>query len=237
VSKPIQSLLVTSAGPGEGKSTTAANLAVAMAQGDRRVVLLDADMRRPGVHRVLHIQNQSGLSDIFRRQMNSVSALAGWGKPPLGVITSGPLPPNPVELLDSGRMDEILEELEAHADIVIIDSPPFVVSDPIVLSAKVDAVLLVVHPGKTRTPSAQAMLEQLQRAGARVVGVALNPISRRRSSYYGKYRYYSEYYSRGYGYELSANGKNGHKRNLKPEFLRKLVRPSTGKEPEAGLEI
>jgi Mrp family chromosome partitioning ATPase len=126
--------------------------------------------------------------------MDPVSTLVDLGTPPLGVITSGPLPPNPVELLDSARMGEILEELQSHADIVILDCPSCIVADPLVLSARVDAVLLVVHPGKTRVSSAQSMIKNLQRAGACAVGVALNPISRRRSSYFSNHHYDSEYY-------------------------------------------
>jgi len=124
------------------------------------------------------------------------------------VISSGALPPNPAELLGSETMQSILEDLKNSSDIVIIDGPPFIVADPAVLSAMVDGVVLIIEPGKSKIDSARAVSEQLQRSGARVVGVILNPISRKRAGYYsGKYRYYSEYYySRGYGYYSSGEG-------------------------------
>jgi Mrp family chromosome partitioning ATPase len=120
------------------------------------------------------------------------------------VLTSGSLPPNPSELLASQKMERILEDLKKVTDTIILDGPPFIVSDPIVLSSKVDGVLLVIKPGGTKIEAAQAMIEQLQRAGAWVVGVVLNPISRKQAGYYGKYRHYNEYYTSGYGYGHST---------------------------------
>ena len=208
VDKPIKTLLISSSSPSEGKTTIAVNLAAVMAQGDKKVLLMDADMRRPSIHRFLNIPNRNGLSMIFRDPDQSIIDLTTeWSDPPISVITSGALPPNPAELLGSKTMDQVLEELKHAFDIVIIDGPPFIVADPVVLSAKVDGVLLIIEPGKTKIDSAQAMSEQLQRADARVVGVVLNPISRRRAGYYsGKYRYYSDYYSSGgYGYYTSGS--------------------------------
>jgi len=213
VNKPIHSLLVTSAGPGEGKTTVAINLAVAMAQGDKKVILLDCDLRRPTVHRILQIANRIGLSDLIRSQNDSAEAINRLDGAGLSVITTGALPPNPAELLGSDKMTAILHEFEAAADIVIIDSPPVIVADPVVLAAKVSGVLIVIEPGKTKIDTSQAMLEQLHRAGARVIGAVLNPISRKRSHYYyGKYRYYSQYYnSRSYGEYVSGNGSHPRK--------------------------
>jgi capsular exopolysaccharide synthesis family protein len=211
VDKPIRSLLVTSASPSEGKSTIATNLAVVMAQGDRKVVLIDADMRRPSVHLHLQIPNYKGLSDVFRRPDDLNTILSPWRDFQMRVLTSGSLPPNPAELLGSAKMAEIIKACQQSADIVIIDSPPFVVSDPVILAAKIDGVLLVIEPGGTKIDMARTMLEQLERAGAHVVGVVLNPISRQRAHYYaGRYRYYSEYYSsRSYGYYLNEPKTNG----------------------------
>jgi len=208
VDKPIQTLLISSSSPSEGKTTIAVNLASVLTQGDKKVALVDADLRRPGVHRFLKIPNREGLSSIFRNPNQPAERLTiKWGEPPISVITSGALPPNPSELLASETMENLLSELKESYDIVIIDGPPYIVTDPIVLSAKADGVLLVIEPGKTKIDSAQAMSEQLKRAGARVIGVVLNPISRKRAGYYsGKYRYYSEYYtSRGYGYYSSGS--------------------------------
>ena len=210
VDKPIKTVLVSSSSPEEGKTTVAVNLAAVLAQGEKRVALLDADMRRPSVHKFLEVPNRDGLSSAFRNPELPLSDITTmWGNPPIAAITSGALPPNPAELLNSDRMGQILDELKYNYDIVIIDGPPFIVADPVVLSAKADGVLLIIEPGKTKIDSARAMSEQLQRSDARVVGVILNPISRKRAGYYsGKYRYYSDYYnSGGYGYYTSSKSR------------------------------
>lgn len=214
VEKPLRTLLVTSVGSGEGKTTTATNLAIVIAQGGKRVVLLDADLRRPRVHRFFNLSNRVGLSEVFRDHVKLEDALQPTIVDGLSVITSGSIPPNPAELLGSEKMTHILDELLASADVVVIDSPPFLVADASVLAAKVDGVLLVIQPGKTNAHAALTMHEQLQRGAARIVGVTLNRIPRRRAYYYGGYRYYySPYYAYGnrdYGVEgLSENG-NGH---------------------------
>jgi capsular exopolysaccharide synthesis family protein len=199
VDKPIKTLLITSVGPGEGKSTVAVNLAAIMAQRERKVILLDADLRRPTIHHYLGLSNRRGLTDLLREQTKAVNVISSWGNPPIDVILSGDLPPNPTELLESEKMTRILAELKDEADILIADSPPAIVADPIALSAKMDGVLLIVEPGKTKIGAAQVLLEQLHRAGARIIGVVLNPVSRKRSHYYTKYHYYtSYYYSRSY---------------------------------------
>jgi succinoglycan biosynthesis transport protein ExoP len=211
VDKPLRTLLVTSSGPSEGKSTVSVNLAAVMAQGDRKVILLDTDLRRPSIHRYMNLPNRKGLSDLFRDQTKLSSVIATWGNPPMAVITSGGLPPNPTELLQSERMEKILAELKDKSDIVIADSPPSIIADPIALSKKVDGVLLVVEPGKTKIGTAQVMIEQLNRAGARVLGVVMNPITRKRTQYYSKHYYTSYYYySRGYNRYFSNNGKKGN---------------------------
>jgi capsular exopolysaccharide synthesis family protein len=202
VDRPIRRLLVTSTGPNEGKTTVALNLAAVMAQGGRKVTVMDADLRRPKVHRFLGLGNQFGLTDMFRGDVPiSMISQKRADLENISVITTGGLPPNPAELLGSARMDYILEEAEKTADLVILDSPPSLVSDVQVLAAKVDAVVLVLHPGHTQADSAQATMEQLKRVGARVVGVVLNRIPRHRAEYYGGYRHYSPYYS-GYQYDV-----------------------------------
>jgi len=205
VDKPIRTILVTSPGPAEGKSTIASNLAVIMSQGGKRVVLLDADMRRPCIHRILGMSNRIGLSDLFRDHSGIHTVIhAVADHPGLAVITSGKLPPNPVELLGSERMTQILLDLNGRADVVVIDTPPCMVADAQVLAGKVDVVLLVVQPGHTHADAAVTTLEAFNRAGARVVGVVLNRIPRNRAYYYGGYRYY---YSRDKSYKYySDNG-------------------------------
>jgi polysaccharide biosynthesis transport protein len=175
----------------------AANLAAVIAQSNKRVVLLDCDLRRPRVHKQLGMTNNHGLSDIFRGHAEIKDVIRAW-KSNFAVITSGSLPPNPAELLASEKMDEILEMLKAHGDVVIIDSPPFLVTDATLLAAKVDGVVLVVRPGHTEAAPARALGEQMQRAGARVVGVVLNniPMKGGYGYYYGGHHnyHYAPYY-------------------------------------------
>jgi capsular exopolysaccharide synthesis family protein len=197
VNQPLHTVLVTSPGPGEGKTTTATNLAEIIAQGERSVTLLDADLRSPRVHRLLALSNKIGLSDLFRDhpELNSVKQ-RGEGDSRIEVITSGDLPPNPAELLGSTRMEEILDDIRSDTDMTIIDTPPALVSDATILSAKVDGVILVIQSGKTKIANARAVLEQLNRAEARVLGVVLNRVPQNRADYYGDYKNYSKYYKK-----------------------------------------
>lgn len=204
VQKPIRTLIVTSPEPSEGKTTVAVNLAAIFSQAKRSVALVDADLRHPNVHRYMGLSNRDGLSNLFRDQ-SDVSKVSRnkVDLPKLTIITTGGLPPNPSELLGSDRMGWILEELQSIADMVIIDTPPSLVADAQVLAAKVDAVLIVIKPGKTSAEAARSSMELYRRAGARVVGVVLNRIPRNRSYYYGGYKYYSPY-SDSKGYFSSA---------------------------------
>jgi capsular exopolysaccharide synthesis family protein len=205
VQKPIRTLIVTSPEPSEGKTTVAVNLAAIFSQAKRSVALVDADLRHPNVHRYMGLSNRDGLSNLFRDQ-SDVSKVSRnkVDLPKLSIITTGHLPPNPAELLGSDRMGWILEELQSIADMVIIDTPPSLVADAQVLAARVDAVLIVIKPGKTSAEAARSSMELYRRAGARVVGVVLNRIPRNRSYYYGGYKYYSPY-SDSKGYFSTAN--------------------------------
>ena len=200
VEKPISTILVTSPGPSEGKTTVAVNLAAIFSQAKNRVVLIDADMRRPHVHHLMGMSNREGLSDLFLNQTQTINV--GRGRedlPHLLVITSGSLPPNPAELLGSEKMSRILKQLSQNVDVVIIDTPPSLVADAQILATKVDAVLFVIQPGVTHMATAKASLDMFKRSGARVVGVVLNRIPRSRSDYYGGHKYYSPY-KKGKGY-------------------------------------
>jgi capsular exopolysaccharide synthesis family protein len=200
VQKPIRTLIVTSPGPAEGKTTVAVNLAAIIALSGRRVALVDADLRRPTVHRLLAVPNRDGLSSLFRSHEGAHTVIRNKLElPQLKVITSGSLPPNPAELLGSARMEQILEELTGMVEVVVIDTPPSLVADAQILAGKVDAVLLVVQPGKTQADVARSCLDLFRNAGARVIGVVMNRIPRSRSYYYGGYKYYSPYNTkRGY---------------------------------------
>jgi len=220
VDEPIRTILVTSPGPGEGKTTIAANLAAIIAQGGKRVILVDADLRRPRIHRVLDVPNRVGLSDVFRGHLDLQSAIHSFdGAEGLSVITSGSLPPNPAELLGSAKMIQIMDELKSLTDVIVIDCPPSLVADSQVLAAKVDAVLLVIYPGHTHIDSAKATLQQLGRASAKVAGAVLNRIPRERGYYYGGYRYHyyrsDRYHSYGDSYYYGGGSDSDKKRKKK----------------------
>jgi capsular exopolysaccharide synthesis family protein len=187
-------MVVTSSNISEGKTTIATNLAIVMSQLGRKVILIDADLRRPRVHRVLGISNVMGLSDVLRKHATIQEVAQPWGNTKLMVITSGSLPPNPAEVLSSERMRQVMDDLKDFADVVIIDSPPSLLADAAVLAARADGVLLVIQSNKTQLNAATAMIEQLRRVGAHVVGVALNRINARNTFYYyGDLKNYSSY--------------------------------------------
>jgi succinoglycan biosynthesis transport protein ExoP len=194
VDHPLKKILVASSGPGEGKTTVASNLAISMAQGGKRVLLIDGDLRRPRIHSIFGISNRMGLSALFRGNLEVRTVMkAVDGMDNVFIIPSGKLPPNPTELLSSARMDQILEQASREVDVIIMDSPPALVADYQVLSTKMDGVIMVVRTGFTHTDAATVMLEQLGRVNARIVGIVLNKIQRHH--YYYPYKpggYYNQ---------------------------------------------
>ncbi len=179
--RPLRTLLVTSAGPEEGKSTVLANLAVTEAQAGRQVVIVDADLRRPRQHELFALGNAAGLTTLLadEKSLQNLSlqaeVLQATEAPGLRVLTSGPLPPNPTELLASQRMAALLAALCAAADLVLLDAPPVVVvTDAAILAAQVDGVLLVVNANGTRREHAQRAQQLLAKVNARIVGSVLN---------------------------------------------------------------
>ena len=172
----LHSILVTSPSVGEGKSTVAANLALAFAQGGRRTVLVDADLRRPSLHEMFGLSNTYGLTTLVRSEVIELAqVLRQVDEPNLRVLTSGPLPPNPAELMGSNRMRAIVEALEAQADLVIFDSPPTAaVTDAVVLATVVDAVMVVVAGGTTRRGAFTRSNEAIERVGGHLIGAVLN---------------------------------------------------------------
>lgn len=186
---PLKTLIVTSAAPGEGKSTVLANLAITMAQADKRVILVDCDLRRPAQHRLFGVPNEVGLTTMIRddRAMRN-PPLRETGVSHLQLLPSGPLPPNPSELLGSRRMGEIIDALLERADIVLFDAPPVIaVTDAQVLASRVDGVLLVLSAGRTKREHAQRAKALLEKVNARLVGTVLNNVKLDMALY----RYYS----------------------------------------------
>ena len=173
---PIETLVVTSAAPDEGKSTVLANLAVTMAQGERRTILVDADLRRPSLHEIFGVANDQGLTTmIVEEAALDDPPLIDVGVDNLWLVPSGPLPPNPADILGSRKMEDVVAALKARADVVLFDAPPIVaVTDAVVLGTKVNGVLLVVCAGRTRREHTQRAKELLERVHVRIVGAVLN---------------------------------------------------------------
>lgn len=175
--RPIKTLLVTSTSPEEGKSTTLANLAITMAQADRRVILVDCDLRRPVLHQLFRVGNGVGLTTVVANRDAQEIPFVPTEVPGLLLLPSGPLPPNPSELLGSNRMAEVIEQLKQQADYVLFDSPPIVVvTDAAVLASKVDGVILVIRAGKTKREYAQRAKAMLEKVNANLLGVVLNGV-------------------------------------------------------------
>jgi non-specific protein-tyrosine kinase len=207
VDKPLRTLLVTSPAPGDGKTTVAANLAVAVAQGSHRVALVDADLRRPSLHKAVSVPNTGGMSDLFVQPKvflnGSMQATLTDG---LQVLTGGQRPPNPAELMGSDRMLDILGAVAQEADLVIIDSPPVTsVTDAVVLAPRVDGVVLVVRPGMTKLAAAREAILDLRRAGANVLGLVVNGVKAEDAQYYYS-SYYHYYYYHYYDEERQLTG-------------------------------
>jgi succinoglycan biosynthesis transport protein ExoP len=206
---PIRTLMVTSANPKEGKSTTLANLGIVMAQAGKSVVLVDTDLRRPMLHRIFQVQNKRGVTDLLLQETPSLDGrLQETGIENLRVLTSGPLPPNPSELLGSKKMQYLRELLVGEADVVLFDTPPaLAVTDAAVLAPQTDGVVIVTDAGRTRRGAARQAVENLRQVGANLMGVAINRLSPR-SLGRGYYYYYYYYY-------YDDDGKKGRRRKQK----------------------
>lgn len=188
VDEEVKTIIVTSAGPAEGKSTTTANLAVVFAQQGKRVLLIDADLRKPTVHYTFRKENHVGLSNVLTRQATLDEAVQTTSQDNLYVLPSGPIPPNPSELLGSKGMQSMLQLAKNEYDVIILDSPPvLVVTDAQVLSNITDGVVLVVSAGKTEVESAKKAKELLDSAKAKILGVVLNNKKVQDSQYYYYY--------------------------------------------------
>ena len=200
--KPPRTILLTSSQPGEGKTTTAINTAISMAQLGSSVLLIDADMRRPTIHKTFKMPHVRGLSTYLAGNGDIDSFIAKLPMPNLSVLTAGPIPPNPAELISSDRMRDMLRTLSDRFDHIIIDSPPLItVTDPVILSTMVDGSMLVVQSGRSTKELIRRARQELAGVNARIFGVILNNVDIMRDGYdeFYYHRYYSDYNAPYYG--------------------------------------
>lgn len=185
--KEYKVIVVTSSEPGEGKSTTAGNLAVSLAQGEKKVILIDCDLRKPSLHKKFKISNIMGLSDVLIGREVIENAATRYKKN-LTVLTSGKIPPNPSEMLGSKSMTALIKELQGIFDYIILDTPPVqAVTDSQILGAKADGVILVVKAEKTKKESVQNSINLLKKVNAHIIGTVLNGVDNKRNKYYYYY--------------------------------------------------
>jgi capsular exopolysaccharide synthesis family protein len=209
--KPPVTLLVTSTQPNEGKTCTTLNLAQVLAQRNARVLIIDCDMRKGSIAKVLGMGPDKGLSTLLTGAHTYTDVLQQYGPVPnLWALTAGPAPPNPAELLASRAMTDLLAQAAQEFDHVIIDSPPVLpVTDATILSRLVEGVVLVAASGNTPKGALVRTCKILEGAGARILGTVLNKLDLRHQGYYGGYGYYYYYYRGYYGKQAYGYGSNG----------------------------
>lgn len=193
VDDPPKVITVTSPGPREGKSTTCANLGVVLAQANKSVLLIDCDLRRPAVHKLFDLRNLRGFVDVLAREGKVEDY---WHEPleTLKVVTAGPIPPNPAELLGSERFSTLVRQFREDFDYVILDAPPVqIVSDPAIIASQSDGALLVLDAQNTRKMSVRRSIHSLEAVGAKVLGTVMNNVKATDGGYYGyTYSYTSD---------------------------------------------
>jgi capsular exopolysaccharide synthesis family protein len=206
--RPLKTIVVTSPSPQEGKTTTAINLSVTMAEAGGRVLIVDTDMRRPRLHRSFGVPNQTGISTVIVGKATLTDAIKSTDVPNLDVLTCGPVPPNPSELLHTDRFAAVLADCGKIYDRIILDSPPTsAVTDPAVLGNLVDGVVLVIKAGETTREAATHARRQLTSANVRLIGVVVNAIDFSNPAYGYDY-YYRNYYRYGYTYGNAPDQKS-----------------------------
>ncbi len=212
VGAPPKIILITSALPQEGKTTTSVNTATVLAQKGTRVLLVDADLRRPSIHKALGLGPRTGLSNVLTGGAVLPEAIVRSSLlPNLFVLPAGTPPPNPAELLASAQMVEVFEELREHYDHIVVDTPPTLsVTDSVVLSTRADAVVLVIRCGQTTKPALRRSREILAQVNARVAGVLLNAVNLNSPDYYYYYEYQGKYGHRYYDDEMETGNDSAH---------------------------
>ncbi len=194
VDRPLRTLMVTSAEPADGKSTTICNLGVVLAQSGKRILVADCDLRRPRIHTYFGLPNRQGMSTMIAHSEPLGNVRKSTPVEGLSVVTSGSLPPNPSELMGSQKLLSIFQNMLQSADMILIDTPPtLTVSDAATLAPSLDGVLLVIKPGTTRVSALKQTLDQFRQVNARVIGVVLNDVVTRGNPYGYHYNYYHNY--------------------------------------------
>ncbi|HJU89861.1 MAG TPA: polysaccharide biosynthesis tyrosine autokinase [Gemmatimonadaceae bacterium] len=217
VEQEVRTIVLTSPGPADGKSTTVANLAITFAQQGQRTLLIDADLRRAVIDKLFDVPRSPGLTDVLVGEAMLADAVREAAIPNLAVIGSGRFPPNPAELLGSTAMRDVLRECSAEFDIVLLDSPPLLaVTDAAVLATMTDGAILIVRVGSTPKAATRRAMMQLQTVRARILGSVLNDVDFRQGAFAGGYGYYYYYY---YGQDGSRNG-HGTARAIANRLLR-----------------
>lgn len=196
--KKQKTIMITSAVPSEGKSTLSSNLAIVMASLGEKVLLIDADLRKPVLHKLFNLKKSPGLSNYLIGQQNMKEIIEETSVKGLCIIPSGPTPPNPSELLSSPRFKMLCDTAGDSFDRIILDSPPVAsVSDPLIVSSMVDSVIMVIRCGKTSRDSISKSVRQLKNIQANIIGMVLNDVDFRKDSYYYQYYYKHYYYKEG----------------------------------------
>ncbi|SDI42327.1 CpsD/CapB family tyrosine-protein kinase [Natribacillus halophilus] len=184
IDQDMQVIMTTSSGPAEGKTTINANLAETVGQQEEKVLLVDADMRKPSVHYMFYLANHTGLSNIITKQRDFADVVQSTSNEALDVLTCGPIPPNPSELLGSQTMKHFINEARALYDYIIIDTPPVLaVTDAQIVAGISDGVILVVDSGHTEKEDARKATELLKQSNAKMLGAVLNRQERKTSNY------------------------------------------------------
>lgn len=193
VDKPYRTILVTSTVPDEGKSSTISNLGVVMAQAGQKVLIMDCDLRKPVQHNNFMLNNTVGVTNCLVNGQELSRVVQSTEVLGLDVLTCGPIPPNPAELIASDKMAALINAAREAYDIVLVDSPPaLTVTDASLLSAMVDGVLLVVKTASTKIEMVQEAKSSLEKANAKIIGVVLNQVDANSSNYYYHYYYYAK---------------------------------------------